>query len=214
MAKLARALILRQPVPRTPMPLVEAEVPSAPEVPEAPPAPVDPNATRKALGVKAAFMLPVSSDRTFSPMVSAQFNGRIGTRGHFVEFGAGAATPLTDTYGYGSNDLRASLLFLELGGSFYLSEGNTALYLGGGISPGIWMSKVGYESRSSGTFAAYGQIGMALNRDSRARFYGEIRVSQYLLAVGEPLVDSSGYSTLGTGTYRPTLIALQLGVGW
>jgi hypothetical protein len=44
MAKLARALILRQPVPRTPRPMAEteAEVPAAPEVTEARTVPVDP----------------------------------------------------------------------------------------------------------------------------------------------------------------------------
>jgi hypothetical protein len=214
-AKLARALIMRQPVPRTPRPVPQAaaEIPVAPEVPEAPPEPVDPNATTKALGGKSAFMLPVSSGRTFTPMVSAQFDGRIGSRGHFVEVGAGAAVPLSDAT-YGSNELRVSLLFLELGGSYYLSEGSTGLYLGGGISPGIWTSQASYGSSASGTLAAYGQLGMTLNRDSRARFYGEIRISQYLLAVGAPNVDSSGFSTGATSTYHPTLIALQLGVGW
>jgi len=211
-AKLARALIMRQPVPR-PVPQAAAELPGAPEVPEVPPEPVDPNATTKALGGKSAFMLPVSSGRTFTPMVSAQFDGRIGNRGYFVEFGAGAAIPLSDAT-YGSNELRVSLLFLEIGGSYYLSEGRTALYLGGGISPGIWISEVSYGSSESGTLAAYGQLGMTLNRDSRARFYGEIRISQYLLAVGALNVDSSGFSTGATSTYHPTLIALQLGVGW
>ena len=172
---------------------------------------MDPNATTKALGVKAGFMLPVSSGRTFSPMVSAQFNGRIGARGHFIEFGAGAALPLND-YSYGSSESRVSILFLEIGGSYYLSEGSTALYLGGGISPAFWSSEVSYVSSDAGTLAAYGQIGMTLNRESRARFYGEIRVSQYLLAVGDPVADNNGY---GTGaTYHPLLLALQLGVGW
>lgn len=210
-AKLARALIMRQPVPWTPRPAVVAGASSAAEVPEAPPEPMDPNATRKALGVKVAFMLPVSSGRTFSPLVSAQFNGRIGARGHFVEFGAGAAMPLND-YSYGSSETRVSILFLELGGSYYLSEGNTALYLGGGISPAFWSGEVSYASSDGATLAAYGQLGMTLNRDSRARFYGEIRVSQYLLAVGEPVADNNGY---GTGaTYHPTLLAFQLGLGW
>ena len=210
-AKLARALILRQPVPRTPRPEAALEAPSSPEVPEAPPAPLDPNATTKALGVKAGFMLPVSSGKTFSPMASAQFDGRIGPRGHFVEFGAGVAFPLND-YSYGSSELRVTILFLEIGGSYYLMEGSTALYLGGGISPAFWSSEVSYVSSDAGTLAAYGQIGMTLNRDSRARFYGEIRVSQYLLAVGVPVADNNGYGT-GT-TFHPLVIGLQLGVGW
>ncbi|HEX7509541.1 MAG TPA: hypothetical protein VF550_22415 [Polyangia bacterium] len=213
-AKLARALILRQPVPMTPRPLPDATVegPTAPEVPAAPPAPVDPKATVKALGGKSAFMQPRSSGRTFSPMVSAQFDGRIGPRGYFFEFGAGAAIPLNDSYG--ATDLRISTLFFEIGGSVYLSEGNTALYVGGGVSPGIWISRTDYNSSSSGTLAAYGQLGLTLTRDSRAKFYGEIRVSQYLLGVVDPTGESYGSSSGTTGTYHPTLVAFQVGVGW
>jgi len=213
-AKLARALILRQPVPRAPRPVPEAaaEVPAAPEVPEAPPEPIDPNATGKALGAKAAFMLPMSSGRTFSPMISAEFNGRVGSRGYFVEFGAGAAISPNDSYM--STDLQISTVFLEVGGSFYLSEGSTALYLGAGLSPGIWMSKTGLETRSSGSMAAYGQLGVNLTRDSRFKFYGEIRVSQYLLGVVDPVVDSYGEGTGNGSAYHPTLVAMQIGVGW
>jgi hypothetical protein len=210
-AKLARALILRQPIPPTPRPLPE-EAADAPVVPEAAPAPIDPNASTKALGGKSALMIPMSSGRTYSPMLSAQFDGRIGKRGYFIEFGAGAAIPMNDSYG--STELRASLLFLEVGGSFYLSEGSTALYLGGGLSPGIWMSKMGYETSSAGTVAAYGQLGMTLTRDSRAKVFGEIRISQYLLGVAEPVVDNYGYGTGISDTFHPTLVALQVGVGW
>jgi hypothetical protein len=213
-AKLARALILRQPVPRIPRPEATGDVSAAVEHPEAPPAPVDPNATVKALGVKVAVMMPISSGRTFSPMMSAEFNGRVGNRGYFVEFGAGASLPTNSAYG--SGEIRVSLLFLELGGSYYLSEGNTALYLGGGLQPGIWESETAYNynNRSSGSLAAYGQLGVTLTRDSRAKFYGEIRVSQYLLGVADPVVDGNGFGT-GTGSpYHPTLVAMQIGIGW
>jgi hypothetical protein len=213
-AKLARALILRQPVPRTPRPLSEAapDASATPEAPEVPPEPIDPNATVKALGGKSAFIMPMSAGRSFSPMLSAQFDGRIGTRGYFLEFGAGAAIPMNDTYG--SSELRVSLLFLELGGSYYLSEGSTALYLGGGLQPGIWESNTGYGTSSSASLAAYGQLGMTLARDSRVKFYSEIRISQYLLGVADPVVDSSGFSSSTGGTYHPTLVALQFGLGW
>jgi len=213
-AKLARALIVRQPVPRVfrPAPEAVAEVAVEPEAPEVPQAPVDPNASAKALGVKSAFMLPISSGRRFSPMASGQFDGRLGNRGYFVELGAGGAVPLDHTYA--STELQVSIVFLEIGGSVYLSEGSTALYLGGGLSPGIWMSKSVDDTRSAATLAAYGQLGMTLTRDSRAKFYAEIRVSQYLLGVSDPVVGSYGASTGTSGTYHPTLLALQLGVGW
>ena len=213
-AKLARALILRQPVPRRPLPEAVTDVTTAPEVPEAPPEPVDPNATVKAFGGKSGILMPHSTGRTFSPMLSAQFDGRIGARGYFVEFGAGGAVPLNDNYGF--TETRVSVFFFELGASYYLWEGNTALYLGGGISPSVWISRTDYNSSSAGTLATYGQLGLTLTRDSRAKFYGEVRISQYLLGVADPAQSSSGdlYSTGTSGTYHPTLVAFQVGIGW
>jgi hypothetical protein len=216
MAKLARGLILRQPVPVAVQPTAgeRADVSAVPETPEAPPAPVDPHASVKALGGKSALMLPVSSGKSYSPMVSAQFDGRVGSRNYFLEFGAGAAVPLNDSYG--STERRVSILFLEMGVSVYLMEGSSALYLGGGLMPGIWISRTDYNSSSTGSLAAYGQLGMTLTRDSRAKVYGEVRISQYLLAVSDPLASSSDYyGTVGNGdAYHPMMVAFQIGVGW
>jgi len=217
MAKLARALILRQPVPVAARPTAGegAEVSAVPETPEAPPAPVDPHASVTALGGKSALMLPVSSGKSYSPMVSAQFDGRVGSRNYFFEFGAGAAVPMNDSYG--STERRVSILFLEMGASVYLMEGSSALYLGGGLMPGIWVSRTDNGSSSTGSLSAYGQLGMTLTRDSRAKVYGEVRVSQYLLAVSDPLISPGyyDYGAVGTGgAYHPMMVAFQVGVGW
>jgi hypothetical protein len=48
----------------------------------------------------------------------------------------------------------------------------------------------------------------------RAKFYGEIRLSQYLLGVVDPIGNSYESNSGTTGTYHPTLVAFQVGIGW
>jgi hypothetical protein len=98
----------------------------------------------------------------------------------------------------------------------YLSDGNIAPYLGAGISPRIWfVDSPNYSSSDGTTCAVYGQAGVTLTRDSRARLYAELRVSQYLIGLAE---GSSSYSygeTYAVGdTLYPTEFALQIGLGW
>jgi hypothetical protein len=148
-------------------------------------------------------------------MVGGQFDGRIGTRSYFFEFGAGLAVPIDDSYS--SSNLQTSVLFAELGGSYYLNEGGTGLYVGGGAAPTLWISKSNYaSSKESATLALYGQLGVTFTRDSRARLYSEVRISQYCLGVTDPIADNyygSGY--IGTSdTYYPLTVAFQMGVGW
>lgn len=210
-AKLARALILHQPV----MPNL-ALAKEAPPTVEAPPSGEESSrGYPKALGAKVAMLVPRSSGRTFSPVVSAAFDGRIGARGYFFEFGVGAAVPLDDSSA--SGDVRVTLLYAELGGSYYLTDGGVGIYAGGGIAPTLWMSSSQYASnKESATLAAYGQLGVTFTRDSRARFYSEVRLSQYCLGVVDaiPSSYSYGYSDQTSGTYYPLTIAFQMGVGW
>jgi hypothetical protein len=210
-AKLARALIVHQPV----MPNL-AVAPEAPPTVEAPPSGEGSSSGYpKAIGAKVAMLVPRSSGRTFSPMVAGQFDGRIGTRGYFLEFGAGAAVSLDESTT--SNDVRVSLLFAELGGSYYLTDGGVGIYAGGGIAPTLWMSSSQYaSSKESATLALYGQLGVTFTRDSRARLYSEVRLSQYCLGVTDAIQDSSySYGSDRTSdTYYPLTIAFQMGVGW
>jgi hypothetical protein len=207
-ANLARALIVRQPV-----------MPSSDAAPEVAFSPSAGDATQsasypKALGAKVAMLVPHSSGRTFSPMVGGQFDGRLGTRDYFFEFGAGLMVPVDESST--NSDLHVSLFFAELGASYYLTAGSLGLYAGGGISPTLWMSRREYaSSKASATLALYGQLGLTFTRDSRARLFSEIRLAQYCLGVTDSLVDSSGYYSSGSSdTYYPLTLAFQVGVGW
>jgi hypothetical protein len=159
----------------------------------------------KALGIKTGLMFPVASGRSFAPLMSLQFDGRLGSRDSFVEFGIGAAIP--SSVSQGSNDIQMGGVFAELGGSFYLSTASVAPYLGGGISPRIWIADSPNASDSAGaTCTVYGQAGVTFTRDSRVRIFGELRVSQYVIG----LIDNAR-----TGdTYYPTEFGLQIGMGW
>jgi hypothetical protein len=213
-ARLARALIWRQPIPAsTPGPQRQRD-PSVPETPVVPEAPYSGLSSYNMYGPKGGLVFPVASGYSLSPQITVQFDARIGPRSHFFEFAVGIAGPMEDTYS--DSAIRATNFFGELGGSAYLTDGGVGLYVGGGVVPGIWESKTstynstyGYSydsnTRSGAMFAVYGQMGITFTRDMRTRIFGEIRLAQHLLSVTDPA---------GGGTFHPTMLALQMGLGW
>jgi hypothetical protein len=144
----------------------------------------------------------------------------MGTRDYFIEFGAGVVVS-TDSQ-YSNNTMRINGVFAELGGSYYLSKGSIAPYIGGGVSPRILNSSVYHDYTSDYSYinsndstgarcAFYGQIGVTFTRDSRSRVYSEFRVSQNVIGITDDYSTSEG---TGTHTYYPTEFALQVGIGW
>jgi hypothetical protein len=221
-ARLARALAWRQPISGgMPFETVTGAGEAAPMPSPAPSAKAYPGT----MGVKMALILPVASGRSISPMMSLQFDGRMGTRDYFVEFGAGVVLA-TETEA-SSDSIRIGGVFAELGGSYYLSNGGIAPYIGGGVSPRILVSSIrspnpgGYSygepytdnSTTGARCALYGQLGVNFSRDSRSRVYSELRISQNVIAFSNDFTNSSG-TTVSTGTYYPTEFALQVGIGW
>jgi hypothetical protein len=210
-ARLSRALILRQPIPK--MSLSEKTVTEVPEAPAVPEVVADPTAYPKALGFKTGLLFPMSSGRSFSPMMSLMFDGRIGTRDYFLEFGAGAAVSTEDQYYSGT--IRLDSFFAELGGSVYLSSGNVALYVGGGISPGLWVSDRYNNTNTGARCTIYGQAGINFSRDSRTRVYTEFRIAQHILGFADSVSDGTMYGgTTTSDVYYPTILSLQFGIGW
>lgn len=200
-ARLARALAWRRPIVGEPITgtVIDSSAPAMP-----PEAKSYPNAS----GIKTGLIFPMASGRSISPMMSLQFDGRVGTRDYFIEYGAGAAVP-TDSQS-GSNTIQMGGVFAEIGGSVYLSDGNVAPYVGGGVSPRIWGAS---NDNGGARCALFGQLGVTFTRDIRARIYAELRVSQNIIGFSNQ-VTNSDYSTTTTGTYYPTEFALQFGIGW
>jgi hypothetical protein len=201
-ARLARALAWRQPIAGA-----TYAAPAPPPVGEPGPELSGPVQSQypKALGIKTGLVFPVASGKSFAPLMSLQFDGRIGSRDSFVEFGIGAAIP--SSTGEGSKNIQMGGVFAELGGSYYLSSAPVAPYLGAGVSPRIWIADAPNVSDGAGaTCTVYGQAGITFTRDSRVRIFGELRVNQYIIG----LIDNARMGA----TYYPTEFALQIGMGW
>ena len=212
-AMLAHALVWRRPIPRDQvMDESAAGQEASYEVPAVPETPPDPKVPRGAYGPKVGIAIPQSSGKTFSPGIFAEFDGRYGPRDYFLEFGAGLMIP-TDNQ-YNSSTIQVTTGFVELGGSYYLWQGSSALYLGGGVAPAVWSSQVNLDSHTSATCSVFGQVGFNLTRDSRFRIYGEFRFSQLILAVAHPISDGTGYATTISDPYRPMLLTIEGGLGW
>ncbi len=213
-ARLARALAWRQPIVYAPM-AASGMVGPPPSVdtPESAP-------RNSVFGLKTSLILPFttfdSSGRSYAPLIALQFDGRIGNRRSFIEFGAGAAIPNS-----GNGKVQMGGVFAELGGSVYLTDGSIAPYVGAGVSPQLWgVSVPNANSNGGAMFAAYGQVGVTLTRDARTKLYAELRFTQYLLGMTETpyqnystTSSSSSSSSSGTTLY-PGELGIQIGVGW
>jgi hypothetical protein len=201
-ARLARSLAWRQPIAGA-----TYAAPAPPPVGEPGPELSGPVQSQypKALGIKTGLIFPVASGKSFAPLMSLQFDGRLGSRDSFVEFGIGAAIPSSTADG--SKNIQMGGVFAELGGSYYLSSAPVAPYLGAGVSPRIWIADAPNVSDGAGaTCTVYGQAGITFTRDSRVRIFGELRVNQYIIG----LIDNARMGA----TYYPTEFALQIGMGW
>ena len=151
-------------------------------------------------------------------MPFSRFDLRMESQDYFLELGAGFAVPTNmgavdcyDSYCGRSDELprtdsntRHSYggVFAEVGASYYLSDGNIAPYLGGGLIPSV-VSTTAVED-PGGMLAVYGQFGLMLARESSSRFYAELRVAQHLVPI----------STLDRNEVWPTELTLAAGVGF
>ena len=204
-ARLAHSLAWALPAPRRP----EAVVPDY-----LPPAPAGPKPYPAALGLKSGMIFPLARGRSFASLMSLQFDARIGPRTSFAEVGAGFAIPSTSAPG--SNTIEMGGVFAEFGGGVYLSEGGVAPYVGGGVSPRIWIVTTpapGIGEITGATCTIHGQAGVTFTRDSRARLYSELRVSQYVIGLTNDVSTQDG-TTVASGTYYPTEFSLHVGIGW
>ena len=210
---LARSLVARRPISVGPPPYAPGVPPVARYEPvPVPRAPPDPNRTIHNHGVKVGIVAPRASDRSFSPAVMIEFDGRYGPQSYFLEFGAGLIIPTDESRTIyddaGSTRLRATSGFIEIGGSYYLWSSSTAAYLGGGLSPALWTVEDGTQSHTSATCGAFGQVGITFMRDSRVNLFAEFRLTQLLLAV------ASQAQSRVTATHRPMILAFQGGLVW
>jgi len=151
------------------------------------------------LGVKLSFGAPFGSSASYNGIGAIGFDGRFERDKYFVELGAGFTIP-----GPGSHKSYGGV-GAELGMSYFVTNGDTALYLGGGILPRLIFSE---SSNSPLNIAPYLQAGVSFDRSARMRLYADLRLAQNLLPVR--VNDDSG----ATVDSYPTELTLQVGIGW
>lgn len=164
---------------------------------------------QKVAGLKASVIYPIGWEHKIAPQMSGAFDLRLENGMHFIEMGIGLTFAAPDQrYSYGG-------IWLDIGGSFYLMEGNTAPYLGGGLMPRLMSD----EGESLANFAPYLQAGVMFFRESKTRFYTDFRVAQNVLPIafgGGEVWDStnSTYLNVGTTNLYPTELTFSVGMGF
>lgn len=128
--------------------------------------------SRQVPSFTTSLVLPAGWTREFVPFSTTAFNLRLERERFFGNIGIGLQLSAPSTgraqVGYGG-------LSADLGINYYLTEGNTAPYVGGGIMPRILTAGI--------CPAPYGQVGLAINREASPQFFAEFRVAQNVLPV-------------------------------
>lgn len=161
----------------------------------------------KVFGIKVAFSQPVARGARFNSNVTLAFDFRYEFERSFVEL----ATGFNFTNDGPDNNL--SGWFADVGASYFITNGNHALYVGAGISPRmLWYD----PSRATADIAPYLQVGYMMFRASRTRLYFDLRATQNLV----PIRYGYDYNQCGwdvcylTKHIYPTELALYVGLGW
>jgi hypothetical protein len=165
--------------------------------------------SQKVAGFKGSFTYPVGWNEPVAPQMSGAFDLRLESGMHFIEIGVGLTFATSDyRYSYGG-------LWGDIGGSFYLTEGSTAPYVGFGMMPRLMSG----DGSSIANLAAYAQGGLMFFRESSTRMYTDLRVAQNLLPVtfgGREVWDNTTmtYSTTDKKSLFPTELTVSVGMGF
>ena len=165
--------------------------------------------SQKVAGFKGSFIYPIGWSKTVALQMAGALDVRLESGQHFIELGIGLTFASPDhAYSYGG-------IWLDIGGDFYLTDGNTAPYLGGGIMPRLMWD----EGDSLANLAPYVQGGLMFFRDSKTRLYTDFRVAQNVLpitfryeGVYDPLLGV--YSDTGKKNLYPTELTFSVGMGF
>jgi hypothetical protein len=179
--------------------------PPASPGPPAPPAVTarPPETDNMVYGLKAGVHMPLARDAAYYPAVSLQFNGRLQLPRVFFEFGAGFLLPtvIQDTSDgscvwdnatmttvcptSSSNRGHVGGFTAELGASYYLTEGDVGLYVGGGMITRVILAGLdngdGDDERNIASLPLYAQFGLTFPRHNTTRFFADLRVAQAIL---------------------------------
>jgi hypothetical protein len=170
--------------------------------------------TRKCKGFKMGAFYPFSSDTVFSTVITLGFDYKVDLNRAYIEFGTGARIPS------GLDNEKRRIYggaFFELGGGYYIVDNVIGVYTGAGLIPFFNFANI---SSSPVGCPVYLQIGFCTPRNASARFYGNLRIAQNMIAIittrsGSDYVDGyyTSYSLRERSDY-PTEIGFEIGIGW
>lgn len=155
-------------------------------------------------GFRIGMLAPVAKGYQFDPGFEIVYDLRLHQRNYFLNIATGAI------FGIGGSDPAIAGWILELGAAWYLTDGDFAPYIGGGISPRI----ISVDEVRFG-LAPYAVLGATLGRTSTAQFSFELRASQNVLKqkieVGPP--DTVTGDRVKEDVY-PTELGAFVGIWW
>jgi len=165
--------------------------------------------SQKVAGFKGSFIYPIGWSKPVAAQMAGALDVRLESGQHFIELGIGLTFASPDhAYSYGG-------IWLDIGGDFYLTDGNVAPYLGGGIMPRLMWD----EGESLANLAPYVQGGVMFFRDSKTRLYTDFRVAQNVLPITftsdeyyDPL--TLAYTDTGKKNLYPTELTFSVGMGF
>lgn len=166
-------------------------------------------ASEKIIGFKTGVYFPFANEASYTTHIGAQFDMRFEMDRFFLEFAAGLVLPGSSyscdnydaTYNCQSKKGNITSITGEIGGSYFLTDGNAAPYIGVGLIPRLLIADYSDDIAS---MSGYVQVGFMVPRDSSTRFYADVRAAQAMTE-----------SHLRNGrSVHPTELTLHIGVGW
>lgn len=169
----------------------------------------------KVSGLKVGAYYPVVLEGSLASFTTLGYNMRMESRKFFVEFGANARIPsaIAD-----ESKRKYGGFALEVGASYIFNDGPFGLYAGGGVIPHFNFVTMFDTDGSTLGLAPYLQAGITFPRNSRTRFYVDVRIAQNALPIATN-VDRYDYNTYtdieGTGKiHHPLEVGMNIGIGW
>ncbi|MBN1308521.1 MAG: hypothetical protein JXA18_11420 [Chitinispirillaceae bacterium] len=171
----------------------------------------------KVSGIKVGAFYPIVRDGYLVGITAFGYNMRMESEKFFVEFGANARIPSSMT-----DDAKRKYggFGLEVGSSYFFTRGTFGLYGGGGVVPHFNFGSLIYEDGLEMGLAPYLQFGITFPRNSRTRFYFDMRIAQNVLPIHTG-VDRDSTSLWAYDdtypprkTHRPCEMGMNIGIGW
>jgi hypothetical protein len=164
----------------------------------------------KISGIKIGGYYPVVMDGNIVGFTSIGYNMRMESRKFFVEFGVNGRFPSAM---FDDTKRQYGGIALEAGGSYLFTDGLVGVYAGGGVIPHL-----NFLRDLEMGFAPYLQFGVTFPRNSRTRFFADVRVAPNVLPIttGNDYEDSYyiGPTAPARQVNYPCEIGLNIGIGW